>query len=119
MKASLLSRFGGYSLSLSALLAAGIARAEDYGLGTAASSAGLSRNGTDLAVVIGKVLGFVLGFTGTVFFILVLYAGFTWMTAGGNSETVTKAQGILKDAIIGLVIVLSAYAITKFIGGIL
>jgi hypothetical protein len=57
-----------------------------------------------------------IGFTGTIFFILVVYAGLMWMTAVGNEENIKKAQSILKTAIIGLIIVLSAYAITKFIG---
>jgi hypothetical protein len=39
-----------------------------------------------------------------------------WMTSGGNEERVKKAKQILIAAIIGLVIILSAYAITNFIG---
>ena len=118
MKTSL-PRCGGITLALYALLSAIAVRADSYGLDTAASSAGLSGSNTDIPVTIGKVVGYVLGFTGTIFFILVLYAGFMWMVAGGNEENIKKAQGILKDAIIGLIIVLSAYAITKFIGGVL
>ena len=43
-----------------------------------------------------------------------MYAGFLWMTASGNSEQVEKATGILKMAIIGLIIVMAAYSITYF-----
>lgn len=119
MKVSLLSRFGGLSLGLTGLIASGVVRAADYGLGEAARSAGIPTSNPDLTVTIGRMLAFVLGFTGTIFFILILYAGFMWMTAGGNQENIGKAQSILKNAIIGLVIVLSAYAITRFIGGAL
>jgi len=65
---------------------------------------------------IGTLLGAVLGFTGTIFFVLVVYAGLMWMTAAGNEERTEKAKKILTAAIIGLIIVLSAYAITSFIG---
>jgi len=37
------------------------------------------------------------------------------MTAGGDEAKVTKAKGILKNAIIGLIIVLAAYIITTFV----
>jgi phage shock protein PspC (stress-responsive transcriptional regulator) len=86
------------------------------GLVTSATTAGLTTKSLDVPVLIGKILAVVLGFTGTIFFILVIYAGLMWMTAVGNEENIKKAQSILKTAIIGLIIVLSAYAITKFIG---
>ncbi len=86
------------------------------GLSSSASTAGLSSTSLNAPQLIGKIIAVVLGFTGTIFFILVVWAGLTWMTAAGNEESIKKAQSILKTAIIGLVIVLSAYAITKFIG---
>lgn len=72
--------------------------------------------GGSIPTLIGNWLAIILGFTGTIFFILVVWAGLTWMTAAGNQENIKKAQDILKTAIIGLIIVLSAYAITRFIG---
>lgn len=86
------------------------------GLSTSANQAGLTQVKADIPVLIGRWLAWVLGFTGTIFFILVVWAGLTWMTAAGNEENIKKAQNILKTAIIGLIIVLSAYAITKFVG---
>ncbi len=80
------------------------------------SAEGLPKGNLDIPALIGKLLSTVLGFTGTIFFILVIWAGLLWMTAGGSQENIKKAQDILKAAIIGLIIVLSAYAITKFIG---
>lgn len=86
------------------------------GLDLTATAAKLTKNSLDAPELIGNLLAVVLGFTGTIFFILVVYAGLMWMTAVGNEESIKKAQSILKTAIIGLIIVLSAYAITKFIG---
>lgn len=62
-----------------------------------------------------QIVTVVLGFVGTVFFILVLYGGITWMTAMGSSEKVTQAKNILQTAFIGLVIVAASYALATFI----
>jgi hypothetical protein len=56
-----------------------------------------------------------LGFVGVIFLVLTIFAGFTWMTAAGNTEDIEKAKKMLEAAIIGLVIVFSAYAITYFV----
>ncbi len=65
---------------------------------------------------IGSIIGVVLSFVGVIFLILMIYAGLVWMTAQGNQEQVTKAKDLMINAIIGLIIVLAAYAITAFIG---
>ena len=57
----------------------------------------------------------ILSFTGTLFLALTIYAGILWMTASGNEEQVTKATGIIKMAVIGLIICMAAYSITYFI----
>lgn len=65
---------------------------------------------------IGLAIQVVLGFIGVIFLILMIYAGYSWMMARGNQAEVDKAKRMLENAIIGLVIVLSAYAITYFMG---
>lgn len=64
---------------------------------------------------IGSIIKTILGLVGVVVVILIVYAGFRWMTAGGNKEHVTKAKDIMIQAVIGLAITLSAYAITDFV----
>jgi len=54
----------------------------------------------------------VLAVIGVLFIALMVYAGFLWMTAGGNEDNIDKAKGLIKAAIIGLFIIVSAYAIT-------
>jgi len=66
-------------------------------------------------VIISYAIKLVLSFLGLIFFILILYAGFMWMTSAGNEEKISKAKKIMASAFIGLVIVLSAYAITIFV----
>ena len=62
-----------------------------------------------------KIINTALSFLGIIFLILIIYAGFTWMTAGGDSAAVGKAQKMIIAATVGLIIVISAYAISKFI----
>lgn len=71
----------------------------------------------DIPTAIGKVIGAGLSFLGIAFMILIIYGGFMWMFARGNDQAVGKAKEIIQAAVIGLVIVMSAYAITTFIGG--
>ena len=73
----------------------------------------------DFAVEIGKVIGAILAFIGVLFFGLMIYGGFTWMLARGNEQEITKAKDLIISAIIGLIVVLSAYAITYYIGSVL
>jgi type IV secretory pathway VirB2 component (pilin) len=58
------------------------------------------------------IINTVLSFLGVIFTIIIIYAGIKWMTAEGNPESITKAKGMLKNAVIGLIIVLAAYAIS-------
>ncbi len=65
---------------------------------------------------VGQIIGFVLSFVGVLFLILMIYAGLTWMTAGGNKEQVSKAKTLMINAVLGLIVVMGAYALTAFIG---
>lgn len=68
-----------------------------------------------LPAVVGILVNYALGFLGIIFFFLILYAGVRWMLAMGKTEEITKAKDILEAAAIGLIIILSAYVITKFV----
>ena len=64
----------------------------------------------------GQVIGFILSLVGILFLGLMIYAGLLWMTAQGNEQKVEKAKNLLINAVIGLIIVFAAYAITAFVG---
>ncbi len=63
----------------------------------------------------GTIIGYGLAFVGVIFFVLMLYAGFLWMTARGNEEQVKKAQELIQSAIIGMIIIFLSYVITNFV----
>jgi len=69
-----------------------------------------------LATKAGLIISVVLSLVGVIFLILMIYAGILWMTASGNEQQISKAKGLLVNAIIGLIVVLSAYALTNFLG---
>jgi len=92
--------------------------AGNTGLSSAAAGSGLatSCSGTDcLTSIIGNLIGVALGFLGIVLLAILIYAGFTWMTAGGDPEKVKKAKSMLVNAVAGIVIVASSYAIASFV----
>ncbi len=65
----------------------------------------------------GQIIGLVLSFVGAIFLILMIYAGILWMTAQGNDQQVSKAKSLMIDAVVGMIIVFAAYALTTFLGG--
>ncbi len=69
----------------------------------------------DLAGTVGLIINAVLSVVGTIFLVLTIYAGVLWMTAAGEEEKVTKSKSIIKASIIGLIVIMSAYAITAFV----
>jgi phage shock protein PspC (stress-responsive transcriptional regulator) len=71
----------------------------------------------ELPVLVGRIINIVLGFIGILLIAYFVYAGFLWMTAGGNEDQVTKAKTIIKNAIIGLIVTVAAFAITNFVLG--
>lgn len=73
-------------------------------------------SGFYLSARASMIVGSVLSFVGVLFLALVIYGGFLWMTARGNQQQVEKAKNLIIQAVIGVVIVLSAYIITSFIG---
>ena len=71
--------------------------------------------GVPLPVIIGRVINIILGFLGIILLFYVLLAGFKWMTAGGNPKQTQEAQDMIKNAVIGMVIIVSGFAISTFV----
>ena len=87
----------------------------DFGLDEAAKEAGIADSGLSLPEAIGVIMGIFLSFLGMIFFILLVYGGFLWMTSRGNENQLGKAKTIIGNAIWGLIIVLMAYVISSLI----
>ena len=85
------------------------------GLNNAVKDTDLPHSTPDLKTAIGKIVQTFLGFLGVLAVVLIIYAGFLWLTAGGDPSKVDKAKGYIKNAVIGLIIILAAYIITSFV----
>ncbi|MBI2484626.1 hypothetical protein HYW18_00500 [Candidatus Uhrbacteria bacterium] len=85
-------------------------------LDTIGQNAGLSdAQASDLPTLIGNIVNVVLGVLGIVFVILVVYGGIQYMLAQGDPKKVEHGVAIIRQAIIGLVITVAAYAISNFV----
>ena len=69
----------------------------------------------DAHTTIGNLIRVFLGFLGIIAVVMVLLGGFKWMTASGNEDKVSEAKRLLIAGVIGLAIILSAFAITSFV----
>lgn len=69
----------------------------------------------NLTTTIGNIIQVIIGFLGVIAVIIILIGGFKWMTAQGNEEKVGEAKKLLGAGVIGLAIILAAYAITTFV----
>lgn len=85
---------------------------EATGLG---NGQGAATAGSQLPILIGRIIRTLLGLLGIIFLVLMVYAGFLWMTARGDDDQVSKSKDIIKQAVIGLIIIFLAYALTGFI----
>ncbi|GEM_PF-680212 len=69
----------------------------------------------DLKQTIINIIKWALGLLGLVAVIYIMYGGFVWMTAAGNIDKVRKAKRIIIQGVIGLIIILLAWAIVSFV----
>ncbi|PIS05026.1 MAG: hypothetical protein COT81_03335 [Candidatus Buchananbacteria bacterium CG10_big_fil_rev_8_21_14_0_10_42_9] len=92
------------NLALALQVDTGLNYATALGLGT-----------TDIRETILRIVQVALGFLGTLAVLIVLYAGFLWMTSGGDESRIQQAKDYLRNGLIGLVIILTSFGIVTFI----
>jgi len=80
-----------------------------------ANASATTYNTNFMASYAGKIIGIILSFIGVIFLGLMIYGGLMWMMAQGNEQQITKAKTLITNAIIGLIVVFAAYALTNFI----
>lgn len=70
---------------------------------------------SDINIIVPNLITLVLIIAVVVFFFLILMGGIQWITAGGDKEAMANAQKRLTSALIGMVIVFSAWAILNLV----
>ena len=68
-----------------------------------------------VGLLIARVLKTMLFIIGALSVVMIVYAGFNFVTSAGDSGKVNKAKGVILYAVIGLVVSLLAYAIVSFV----
>jgi hypothetical protein len=87
--------------------------ANDLGVGQIEGS--IKLGGGDVRTTAARIINVSLGFLGIIAVAIVLLGGFKYMVSGGNTEKTEDARKLIVSGIIGLAIILSAWAITGFV----
>ncbi len=84
-------------------------------LGVTALDNALPLAGTDIRVIALRIINIFLTLLGIITVGLILYAGGKILFSNGNEDAVAEGRRIITNAIIGLIIIMSAWGITRFI----
>jgi amino acid transporter len=100
-------------LSVALLVVPAIAAAQIDQYDTIGTTFGMGTADLESAVI--NIVQWVLGFLGLISIIFILYGGFVWMTAAGDEEKVSKAKKVIGAAVVGLIVILIAWAVVIFV----
>jgi len=98
-----------------ALFLARFVLAQDFGTEAVNTGLGNTLSIADPRTIIGRIINIGLGILGVIAVSFIIYAGVIWMTSNGDEEKISKAKAILKNGVIGLLIILASWAIATFI----
>jgi hypothetical protein len=87
---------------------------DTFGLNPIQTTTDLGKD-KSLQETVASLINVALSLLGIVAVVIILAGGFMWMTAGGNDEKVAGARKLIFSGIIGLAIIMSAWAITRFV----
>jgi hypothetical protein len=79
-----------------------------------AASAGVKTD-VDIPIMTARIIQGLLALVGIVFVVLFIYGGFLYMTSASSEDKIKKAKDLLKNAVIGLIIIMAAYSIAYYI----
>lgn len=65
--------------------------------------------------MIAKIISILLSILGVLFLLLMIWGGYLWMMARDNEQEVTRAKNLITAAVIGIIVVVSAYVISYFV----
>lgn len=112
LSAMLLVAFAAFSPLSASAVSSGTLQQSELGLSYGAA---IGLGSTDVRTTIAQIIRVAMGLLGIIAVVIVLVGGFKWMTAGGNEDQVGEAKKWIFSGVIGLAIILSAYALASFI----
>jgi len=92
-----------------------VVQAATLDIGSGFISNDIALGNKDPRSMVAKIINVLLGFLGVIAIIIILLGGFKWMTAAGNEDKIAESKKLMAAGIIGLIIILSAWGITKFV----
>ncbi len=105
------------SMAMPAITHAALSQSEAdkvFGI-SAVQDSGLKLGAGDVRATAGRIINVALGFLGIIAVVIVLVGGFKYMVSGGSEEKTQEARNLIFAGVIGLAIILSAWAITQFV----
>ncbi len=102
-------------LSVLAVVTGGGLAGSSEKLGTVGTSAGQTGAAANLPQLIGNMISAILGVLGIIFVVLIIQSGIQYMTSSGAEDKVKEAKKRMVTAVVGIVIILAAYAISSFV----
>ncbi len=87
----------------------------NFGLNEVETGLNGTLGNSDPRTVVARIINFALGFLGVIAVVIILFGGFKWMTSAGNEDKVGEAKQMLGAGVIGLIIILAAWAVANFI----
>ena len=102
------------TLAASSVFAQGAAQGDDvFGIDPIHETTKLGK--ANLQTTVARIINVMLSLLGIVAVVIILLGGFKWMTAGGNDDKVEEAKKLILSGIIGMAIIMSAWAIARFV----
>jgi len=68
----------------------------------------------DIRLVMARIINVALSFLAVVFIVLLILGGFQYMTSEGNEEKTKEAMALIRNAVIGLIVILAAWLLTRY-----
>jgi hypothetical protein len=104
-----------FALALSSFIGLAQVATAQIDVGANEISNNIDLGATDPRTVAARVINIALLILSIIAVGIIIWGGFVWMTSNGDEEKISQAKNILKNGIIGLVIILSAWGIASFI----
>lgn len=74
---------------------------------------------SNLGSILNLIIPLLLAGAGLLFMVMFIFAGFQYISGGGNAEKLKKATDNLKNSAFGLVIIIISYFLVKLISSVL
>lgn len=93
------------------------AQTDLYGGQEANINANIGLTSQPIQVIVARLINILLGFLGIIVLGTIVYAGYIWMTSGGDAAKIERAKKMIAASVVGLVIILSSYALVRYFLG--